>query len=136
MTDQPVERKGRKARKERSGVFGFAALAVFAFLPMAAFALATRPAPLLAQQTPASTDEEKKDEGLPVTSALVRQKCSGCHPADEKGRLTRISYRRTTPEGWEATIKRMVTLDDVKIEPTEARDILRYLADHHGLAPE
>ena len=30
----------------------------------------------------------------------------------------------------------MVTLNDVKIEPAEARDILRYLADHHGLAPE
>jgi quinohemoprotein amine dehydrogenase len=93
---------------------------------------------LLAQQPapPASTDDDKKDEGIPVTSALVRQKCAGCHRADDKGHLTRISYRRTTPEGWEETIKRMVTLNDVKIEPSEAREILRYLADHHGLAPE
>jgi len=85
--------------------------------------------PLLAQ-------DEKKDEGIPVTNALVKQKCELCHRADDKGRLTRISYRRTTPEGWEETIKRMVTLNDVKLEPSEARDILRYLADRQGLAPD
>jgi quinohemoprotein amine dehydrogenase len=56
--------------------------------------------------------------------------------ADDKGRLTRISFRRTTPEGWQETIKRMVSLNNVKLEPAEARDIVRYLADHHGLAPE
>jgi len=55
-----------------------------------------------------------------VTGALVKQKCSSCHKADEKGRLTRISFRRTTPEGWEETIKRMVSLNNVKIEPPEA----------------
>jgi len=81
-------------------------------------------------------DDAKKDEGIPVTSALVRQKCATCHKADDQNRLTRISYRRTTPEGWEQTIKRMVTLNGVTLEPAEARDILRYLADHHGLAPE
>jgi len=81
-------------------------------------------------------DDAKKDEGIPVTSALVRQKCATCHKADDQNRLTRISYRRTTPEGWEQTIKRMVTLNGVTLEPTEAREILRYLADHHGLAPE
>ena len=50
--------------------------------------------------------------------------------------MTRISYRRTTPEGWEQTIKRMITLNNLTFEPAEARDVLRYLADHHGLAPE
>jgi quinohemoprotein amine dehydrogenase len=112
----------------------FGGIAIFAFLGTSAH---------LAQQPPASTppaaapaDDEKKDEGIPVTSDLVRQKCSSCHRADEKNRLTRISYRRTTPEGWEETIKRMVTLNGVRLEPTEARDILRYLADRHGLAPE
>jgi quinohemoprotein amine dehydrogenase len=85
---------------------------------------------------PQQADSEKKDEGIPVTSPLVRQRCGSCHRADEQGRMTRISYRRTTPEGWEQTIKRMVSLNDVKLEPSDARDILRYLADHHGLAPE
>jgi quinohemoprotein amine dehydrogenase len=96
--------------------------------------------PRAAQQPPAAAApqaaEEKKDEGIPVTSDLVKRKCSGCHRADDKGRLNRISFRRTTPEGWEQTIKRMVALNTLKIEPAEARDVLRYLADHQGLAPE
>jgi quinohemoprotein amine dehydrogenase len=97
--------------------------------------------PRAAQQPPASTTpqaapEEKTDEGIPVTSDLLKRKCSGCHRADDKGRLTRISFRRTSPEGWEQTIKRMVALNNLKIEPAEARDVLRYLADHQGLAPE
>jgi quinohemoprotein amine dehydrogenase len=83
-----------------------------------------------------ASDDDKKDEGIPVTSDVVRQKCSACHKADEKDRMSRISYRRTTPEGWEMTIKRMVTLNNVKLEPAEARDVLRYLSDHLGLAPE
>lgn len=81
-------------------------------------------------------DPDKKDEGIPVINDLVKQRCASCHKADEKGRMTRISYRRTTPEGWEETIKRMVGLNTVKLEPAEARQILRYLADRHGLAPE
>jgi quinohemoprotein amine dehydrogenase len=113
----------------------FAALTACAFLVNVALLAQQPPAPAPAP-TPAGEDEAKKDEGIPVTSALVRQKCASCHRADDKGRLTRISYRRTTPEGWEETIKRMVSLNDVKLEPSEARDILRYLADHHGLAPE
>ena len=68
-----------------------------------------------------ASDDDKKDEGIPVTSDVVRQKCSACHKADEKDRMSRISYRRTTPEGWEMTIKRMVTLNNVKLEPAEAR---------------
>src|SRR5438132_13251512 len=85
---------------------------------------------------PRASSPDNKDEGIPVTSDLVKQKCSSCHKADDKGRLTRISYRRTTPEGWEETVKRMVSLNTVKLQPTEAREIVRYLADHHGLAPD
>jgi len=95
---------------------------------------------LIAQQRPSpappAPDPDKKDEGIPVTSPLVRQKCGSCHRADDQGRMTRISYRRATPEGGEETIKRMVSLNDVKLEPADAREILRYLADRHGLAPE
>ncbi len=103
--------------------------------PLVLAALSAGP---VAQQPPAApaADPDKKDEGIPVTSALVRQKCASCHRADDHGRMTRISYRRSTPEGWEETIKRMVSLNDVKLEPSEAREVLRYLADHHGLAPE
>jgi quinohemoprotein amine dehydrogenase len=75
-------------------------------------------------------------EGIPVTSDLVRQQCGACHKSDEKKNMTRISFRRTTPEGWQETIKRMVSLNGVQLEPDAARQILRYLADNHGLAPE
>jgi len=121
-------------RKGRAPIFAWGLFSAFALLAIGP--LAHR---LLAQQPPASppsADREAKDEGIPVTSALVRQRCSSCHRADDQGRMTRISYRRTTPEGWEETIKRMVSLNEVKLEPSEAREILRYLADHHGLAPE
>src|SRR5713226_6168972 len=116
-TQTSFEHKARKGRKERT--FFSAGVAVFAFLVICPLTLA-----LIAQQPPAATppaDPDKKDEGIPVTSALVRQKCESCHRADEQGRMTRISYRRTTPEGWEETIKRMVSLDDVKLEPSDAR---------------
>ncbi len=88
-----------------------------------------------AQTPPAGTGSETQD-GIPVTSELVRKRCGGCHHSDEKLRMTRISYRRTTPEGWEQTIKRMVTLNGVQLEPADAREIVRYLANHHGIAPE
>src|SRR5580765_7348667 len=75
-------------------------------------------------------------EGIPVQSDLVRAKCGSCHRSDDKMRMSRISYRRATPENWERTIKRMVTLNHVNLEPADARNILKYLADHQGLAPE
>jgi quinohemoprotein amine dehydrogenase len=75
------------------------------------------------------------DEGIPVDNPLVRSRCGGCHKPDDKGRMTRISYRRATPENWERTIKRMVTLNHATLSPEDARGVLKYLADHQGLAP-
>ncbi|HYZ72066.1 MAG TPA: quinohemoprotein amine dehydrogenase subunit alpha [Chthoniobacterales bacterium] len=83
-----------------------------------------------------ATPEEKPEEGIPVTNALVVSKCGGCHTKDEKGNLSRISWERTTPEGWEEAIKRMVRLNGLTLTPTEARNILKYLSTYHGLAPE
>lgn len=79
---------------------------------------------------------EEDTAGIPVTSDLVKQKCAACHRSDERGMMTRISFRRATPEGWQETIRRMVTLNGVTLEPQEAREVLTYLANHHGLAPE
>jgi quinohemoprotein amine dehydrogenase len=108
---------------------------VLPFVWMAAPRAAQQPA-MPAPAADASAGTNASDEGIPVMSDLVKRKCGTCHKADEKGRLSRISYRRTTPEGWELTIKRMVALNNVKIEPAEARDVLRYLSDHQGLAPD
>jgi hypothetical protein len=73
---------------------------------------------------------------IPVTDPLAIQKCGTCHAADDKGNLTRISAIRTTPEGWEEAIKRMIRLNGLQLTPEEARNIVRYLSDSHGLAPE
>ncbi|MEO8026607.1 MAG: quinohemoprotein amine dehydrogenase subunit alpha [Bryobacteraceae bacterium] len=96
-----------------------------------AFAQPPSPAPAAGKDPKAPTDP-----GIPVTSQLVINKCSACHHKDDKGNLTRISWERTTPEGWQQAIKRMVRLNGLTLTPDEARQIVKYLSNHHGLAPE
>jgi quinohemoprotein amine dehydrogenase len=79
---------------------------------------------------------EKPEEGIPVTNVLVVEKCGTCHTKDDQGNLSRISWERTTPEGWEEAIKRMVRLNGLQMTPAEGRTILKYLSTYHGLAPE
>jgi quinohemoprotein amine dehydrogenase len=100
-------------------------------------------APAYSQQTANAgtssiTTSPKADheDGFPVTDPLVISKCGACHQPDAKGNLSRISWMRTTPEGWEEAIKRMVRLNGLSLESDDARKILRYLSDEHGLAPE
>jgi len=76
------------------------------------------------------------EEGFPVTDALVVSKCGTCHQKDDKGNLTRISWIRTTPEGWEEAIKRMVRLNGLSISPADAKAVLKYLSTYHGISPE
>jgi quinohemoprotein amine dehydrogenase len=76
------------------------------------------------------------EEGIPVTSPLVISKCGTCHAKDDKGNLSRISFERSTPEGWEEAIKRMVRLNGLTISPEDARAVLKYLSTYHGLSPE
>jgi quinohemoprotein amine dehydrogenase len=78
-----------------------------------------------------------QSEGIPVTNQLTIAKCGGCHQRDaSSGVMRRISQIRTSPEVWEQAIKRMVRLNGVSLKPEEAREILKYLSDNHGLAPE
>ncbi|MCY4077629.1 MAG: quinohemoprotein amine dehydrogenase subunit alpha [Acidobacteria bacterium] len=86
-----------------------------------------------AQEAP---DAPLPEGGIPVTSDLVHRVCGDCHRADEERRMSRISYQRTTPEGWQQTVRRMVLLNDLQIEPEDAREAIAYLATYHGLAPE
>ena len=97
-------------------------------------ALAGGGAPAAAQE--AASGAALPDGGIPVTSDLVHRVCGSCHRADAQRRMSRISYQRTTPEGWQQTIRRMVLLNDLQIEPADAREAVRYLATNHGLAPE
>lgn len=87
-------------------------------------------------QAAAAGPEEKPEEGIPVTDPLVIAKCGTCHTKDDKGNLSRISWERATPEGWEEALKRMVRLNGLEITPVEARSVVKYLSTYHGLAPE
>ncbi len=50
--------------------------------------------------------------------------------------MSRISFQRNTPEGWQSTIQRMASLNGLKIDPQTARQVVKYLSNSHGLAPE
>ena len=106
--------------------FVYALLTIFSYLVVQPFLLFS--APIVA--------DEGVREGIPINSELVRKACVQCHESDAQNRMSRISYRRTTPEGWQLTLKRMVSLNETKMEPEEARLILKYLANNLGLAPE
>lgn len=84
----------------------------------------------------AASTQTSADEGIPIRSELVRSRCGSCHRTDDKMRMSRISYRRASPENWELTIKRMVSLNNVSLDPNDARAILKHLSDELGLAPE
>jgi quinohemoprotein amine dehydrogenase len=76
------------------------------------------------------------DSGIPIESDVVVRNCVGCHAQDSIGRMTRISFMRKAPEGWQTSIRRMVTLNNVQLDPETAREIVKYLSNRHGLAPE
>ncbi len=88
------------------------------------------------QQPPAAAPSAKPDEGIPVTDATVQKACGTCHRPDDKGQLSRISFQRNTPEGWQSTIQRMAALNGLSIDPATARHVVKYLSNNHGLAPE
>jgi quinohemoprotein amine dehydrogenase len=95
--------------------------------------------PTFGQRGPRQPDAAKpaaNEEGIPVTDALVVEKCGSCHTKDDKGNLSRISWERTTPEGWEEAIKRMIRLNGLTLKPEEARAIVKSLSTSHGLSPE
>ena len=74
---------------------------------------AQQPPPQTPAQTtaPAATAKPESEDGIPITNPTVKNVCGPCHASDSKERMSRISYRRTTPEGWQETIRRMVTLN-------------------------
>lgn len=91
---------------------------------------------VLAQDDSAREKEKETEPGIPVTDQLTITKCAGCHAKDDKGNLSRISWNRTTPEGWQESIKRMVRINGLTLSAEDARHIVQYLSQDHGLAPE
>jgi quinohemoprotein amine dehydrogenase len=76
------------------------------------------------------------EQGIPVANALVIAKCANCHARDEHGMMQYVSWERTTPEGWQDVLKRMIVLNGVSLTPPEGRALVAYLSASHGLAPE
>jgi quinohemoprotein amine dehydrogenase len=92
------------------------------------------PEPAVAQGAPRAAADTLT--GYPIESDVVVASCSSCHARDTAGRLGRISFLRKTPEGWQESIRRMVSLNGVQLAPEAARDVVRYLADRQGIAPD
>src|SRR5690606_24096935 len=90
----------------------------------------------MASQADAGKPAQSDPAGIPVTDATVQKACGACHKSDVKQQMSRNSLQRNTPEGWQDTIKRMVALNGVSLDPQTARYVVRYLSNHLGLAPE
>lgn len=69
--------------------------------------------------------------------SIIKDRCLICHTetGDQAAPFSRISQQRKTPEGWLMTISRMQQQRGLVISPEEKRDLVKYLADHQGLAP-
>jgi quinohemoprotein amine dehydrogenase len=93
-------------------------------------------APSTPPAQPSAAPTAKPEDGIPVTDEVTRKACGSCHRPDEKNQLSRISFQRNTPEGWQNTIQRMAALNGLNIDPATARHVVKYLANNHGLAPE
>jgi quinohemoprotein amine dehydrogenase len=85
---------------------------------------------------PTAAPTAKPEEGIPITDTTVQKACGSCHKPDDKGQLSRISFQRNTPEGWQDQIQRMAALNGLNIEPDTARQVVKYLSNNLGLAPE
>lgn len=83
-----------------------------------------------------TSPEAVSEHGIPVTDPLVIAKCGSCHPSDSHANLQRISWLRTTPEGWQDVVKSAIVVNGAKLTPVEARSVVKYLSTNHGLAPE
>jgi len=111
-------------------------LSVVALSSAWAVALMLSASPSAQAPAPQAAAPARTEAGIPVTDQVVIKACSGCHRPDDKQQLSRISFRRTTPEGWERTITRMMALNNLKIDAQTARAVVKSLSNSHGLAPE
>ena len=73
--------------------------------------------------------------GFVINEPSIINNCTECHTRDSAGIISRLSYLRKTPEGWEMTVRRMASLNSVDLKPDDARAIVRYLSNNQGLAP-
>src|SRR5215472_12223781 len=78
----------------------------------------------------------ERESGIPATNPLVIAKCGTCHTRDDRGNLRGLSWQRTTPEGWQDAVKRMILREGLSLTPEEARAIVKSLSASQGLSAE
>lgn len=68
---------------------------------------------------------------------IIKENCLLCHSetGNAEAPFSRISQQRKTPEGWQTTINRMKSQRGLSLKPEHERVLIKYLADHQGLAP-
>ncbi|HUQ82445.1 MAG TPA: quinohemoprotein amine dehydrogenase subunit alpha [Gemmatimonadaceae bacterium] len=87
-------------------------------------------------QRPAAPARKDTTPGFAINDQTVIASCVRCHVRDStSGLMERLSYLRKTPEGWEISMRRMVALQNVRVDPATARAIVRYFSNAQGLAP-
>ncbi|HIF24120.1 MAG TPA: quinohemoprotein amine dehydrogenase subunit alpha, partial [Gemmatimonadetes bacterium] len=91
---------------------------------------------VLLAASPSRGYAQDDDVGYPITNQTLIEGCQRCHAVDEAGRMSRISFLRKTPEGWQTSVRRMAALHNAPLTAEGAREIVRYLSDHQGIAPE
>jgi len=91
---------------------------------------------LLAVLLASSPPRQEAADGFVIQNETLIDRCSRCHVVDGEGRMSRISYLRKTPEGWQTSVRRMVSLHGARLDADDAREIVRYLSNEQGLAPE
>ena len=77
---------------------------------------------------PTAAPPAKPEEGIPITDATVLKACGSCHKSDDKGQMSRISFQRNTPEGWQDQIQRMAALNGTSDDLL--RETMPVVADH------
>jgi quinohemoprotein amine dehydrogenase len=90
---------------------------------------------ILALSNATATAGETGSKALTSRKILDRQ-CAACHRKLPDGGYSRISRIRGVPEAWDMTIIRMRRVHHAGISPAEQAQLVKYLADSQGLAPE
>jgi len=90
---------------------------------------------ILALSSASATAGESDGKVLTPRKILERQ-CAACHHKLPDGSYSRISRIRGVPEAWDMTIIRMRRVQHARISPAEQAQLVKYLADSQGLAPE
>src|SRR5262245_31323340 len=130
--------RGRRRMHRSQMPRAFVAASVFILLLAVAIAAPTYAKASVGKQAPQPTQAPtaKPEEGIAITDATTQKACGSCHRPDDKGQMSRISFQRNTPEGWQTQIQRMAALNNLNIDPDTARRVVKYLSDNLGLAPE